>query len=166
MKAGPGRGIHTALNLPLAHQAENDLGETRNLDMFLKSQLEVARDVDPDRIALATPAGMTDPCDYIPKDKADVLRDAESLVLPDHSRFRELEVTPCYKVPLDKEASFRRKMLSSGTAVAIPEVRVARRTDGKLLLQGMFSVWHSAAKDRLFLDRSGCLGPAFRMARC
>ena len=52
------------------------------------------------------------------------------------------------------EVRTRELMLSLGMAVLIEEDAVARRTDGRLLLGGMFRVAHKELSDRLIFDRS------------
>ena len=51
------------------------------------------------RMALADPAGRTDPLDILDEEKANVLRNYHNLIKDEVGRADELLVKPCYRVP-------------------------------------------------------------------
>ena len=150
LQLGQGRGLQKVFNV-LSKLGASPAREKFSPGDALKEALDVAIDIDPDRIALADPAGQCQPEKFLSRSQAAEINDLPGLLLPP-PRLGEC-MRPCYKVPKHVELDLRRKMLDTGTAIPIPESLIERRSDGKLLLAGLFAVYHSELKDRLILDR-------------
>ena len=101
---GEGRGIQKIFNV-LSKLSSVQATEKFSPDETLRQALDVATDVNPDRIALADPAGQCHPEKYITKEQATQLNDLPSLLLP-APRLGEI-MKPCYRLPKHFEANLQ-----------------------------------------------------------
>ena len=94
--------------------------------------------VSASRVAVPDEAGLVDPLDWLPLEKAAVVERLENLRLPEHA-WDEV-VVACHRVPKEHEADLCRKLLSTGMATLVPEHELPRTSEGKVLCEGMFCV--------------------------
>ena len=61
---------------------------------------------------------------------------------------------PCHRITPDDEVEFARKLLRAGMCELIEEDRIYRHpTTGKMMIAGLFGVYHKPGKQRLIVDR-------------
>ena len=60
---------------------------------------------------------------------------------------------PCYMASEREEPVLRQWLIQHKIAFPIPEDKIARRSDGRLLLSGLLAVPHKTTSDRLIVDR-------------
>lgn len=112
----------------------------------------VAEPIDLKRIAMPTHAGRVQPHKYLCPERAKVLEDLNTIVLPEDSW--PLPATrPCQLLPQESQLEFVEWAIKSEFAVLIPEEFVPRNSAGKLLVSGLFAVPHTRGRQRLIVDR-------------
>ena len=111
----------------------------------------VAMPVVAQRIAVPTNAGTVDPVEWLPADKAEVVRRLDELLLP--PALWDEVVTACHRVPKAEEAGLMKKLLECGMVSLFPEDELPRDPKGKPLVAGLFCVKKNEKEDRLILDR-------------
>ena len=104
-----------------------------------------------ERLAIPDKAGQVDPLDWLPPERADVVRHLADVRLPEEL-WDEIPVA-CHRVSPDQEKHVARRLLETGMAVPVPESELPRTSAGKLLVGGLFAVEKSAHQDRLIFDR-------------
>ena len=149
---GSGRGLKN-IHLLVKHFTEAwGLKEPQGANSLdVNSLVCSALEVNPDRIAVPEQAGQVLPESILRGKRCELFQNLDFLAVPDLDRLPE--PVPCYMVAPHNEVRIRELMLSHGMAVLIQEDTVARRTDGRLLLGGMFCVAHKELPDRLIFDR-------------
>ena len=104
-----------------------------------------------ERLAIPEKAGQVDPLDWLPPDRAEVVKHLADVRLPEEL-WDEVPVA-CHRVPPDQEKHVARRLLETGMAVPIPESDLPRTNAGRLLVGGLFAVEKSDHQDRLIFDR-------------
>jgi hypothetical protein len=107
--------------------------------------------VDPERIAICSPAGEVWPEQWLRGERRREFLDVESRLLP------EVECGPvppsCFMVTEAVEGRLREVLLAAGMAILVAEEDVPRLPSGRPLLGGLFCVPHTDKVDRLIFDR-------------
>lgn len=89
----------------------------------------VAMPVVAQRIAVPTNAGTVDPVEWLPADKAEVVRRLDELLLP--PALWDEVVTACHRVPKAEEAGLMKRLLECGMVSLFPEDELPRDPKGK-----------------------------------
>ena len=103
------------------------------------------------RVAVPEEAGTVDPLVWLPEGQAAVLANLPELRLPE-DQWDEVAVA-CHQVAENEEKNVAAKLLATGMAVLVPESKLPRREDGRLLTGGLFGVSKNSSEDRLIYDR-------------
>ena len=111
----------------------------------------VALPVEAERLAVPEKAGIVDPLDWLPDERAEVVKHLADLRLPE-AQWDEVPVA-CHRVAETEERKVAEKLLQTRMAVLVPEAELPRRGDGKLLTGGLFCVGKNSTEDRLIFDR-------------
>ena len=151
-QSSSGRGPSRVLDI--LHELESELkvvSEIRRSDPNLS--VTVAKPISASRIegTLPSTGGQVLPEDHLLEGRAAEFLDINARVLDPGP---EPHTIPrgCYMVSPEDEHELRISLLSRGIARLIPETDVARDSSGRLLLAGMFGVWHRKGL-RLIFDR-------------
>ena len=110
--------------------------------------LATALRVESASLRLPESAGTLRPADYLPAP----LREAFESVADRVTEEQGTTATPrpCYLVSKAEEQHLRRRLVRSRMARLIPESDIARRSEGRLLLNGLFGVHHRHGQRAIF----------------
>ena len=110
LQLGPGRGQNSLYKL--LNELQDQLSSAGcNLGRRINDLANVSRDVDPDRIALADPAGTFDPPDVLPPGQRAAFLHPEARVI-DGGDAESNVLVPCHRVGEEDEEIIRRRLLS------------------------------------------------------
>ena len=115
------------------------------------SGVTTALPVVADRLAVPKDAGKVDPVEWLPPDRAAVVRDLVALRLPEEM-WDEVP-RACHRVAPEEEARIAEKLLATGMATLVEEADLPRNRAGELMTGGLFAVAKSGDQDRLIFDR-------------
>ena len=117
----------------------------------VKGKVSTALPVVAERVAMPEQAGKVDPCEWLPPDRAEVVRHLDRLRKPEE--MWEEVVASCHRVPPEEEDALARKLVAHNMAIPVREDLLPRDRDGRLLVGGLFSVAKNELEDRLIFDR-------------
>ena len=149
LELGRGRGSIVLHRLLDSFNARWNVVQEHGTFQTDPSILVAATDVDVEKLRLPTEAGLLDTVSFLPQSAGRVFVSAEARVLSDTIPI-EPEPAPCFMVPRHREPALRDRLLSTRMARLIPEKEVARRRDGRLLLNGCFAVFHPKGQRCIF----------------
>ena len=108
-----------------------------------------ASSINVDELRLPEQAGHLDTRVLLPPDLGEAFADGPRRLAPPE-QIVGVPPRPCYMVPPHLERELRSRLLASRMAVLIPEGAVAKREDGRLLLNGCFGVAHPKGMRAIF----------------
>jgi hypothetical protein len=154
VNTGLGRGTIVLCKLfeHLSGIAENDVSSVSDL-------LVAAEAVDAEALRLPASAGHLKPADFLPASQAHMFEDMANRLLPPENR-PELVPHPCFMVSPAEQRILRRRLMSAKMTLWLPESEIARREDGRLLLNGCFAVPHRKGQRAIFYGRPANAGEA------
>lgn len=144
-------GKRTDVEMALDLVEDNDLGYVQppgNFPIFKKTN---TLSVVADRVAIPDSAGLVDPIQHLPPERAAVLKDLHQLKLPEE-QWAEVPVVS-HQVAASEESKLVRRLLKANMIDIIPEADLPRTKKGKILMGGLFGVPKNEAEDRLIFDR-------------
>lgn len=145
------KGKRTDVEMALDLVEDNDLGYVQppgNFPIFKKTN---TLSVVADRVAIPDSAGLVDPIQHLPPERAAVLKDLHQLKLPEE-QWAEVPVVS-HQVAASEESKLVRRLLKANMIDIIPEADLPRTKKGKILMGGLFGVPKNEAEDRLIFDR-------------
>lgn len=112
-----------------------------------------AEAVKPEAISLPKVAGQHRLPDCLPPERAQVARDLKVLELHP-SLMPYATVRACHRISESDELVFARRMLDCGMAELVEEGSIYRHPQsGRMMVAGLFAVFHKAGRQRLIVDR-------------
>ena len=153
LAASRGRGIATMNELYkkiTELDVQSSVRERLNLDRVAVS----AKSVQLEHLQKRLPevCGQCDPSLHLSPEKRQLFQSQDSLIIaptPDPLGVPK----PCYMVSPSDEKIIREELLRRQASVLIPESEVATMSDGRLLLNGFFSIEDRPGKHRLIFDK-------------
>lgn len=131
-------GKRTDVEMALDLVEDNDLGYVQppgNFPIFKKTN---TLSVVADRVAIPDSAGLVDPIQHLPPERAAVLKDLHQLKLPEE-QWAEVPVVS-HQVAASEESKLVRRLLKANMIDIIPEADLPRTKKGKILMGGLFGV--------------------------
>ena len=144
-------GKRTDVEMALDLVEDNDLGYVQPPGNFPNFKKTNTLSVVADRVAIPDSAGLVDPIQHLPPERAAVLKDLHQLKLPEE-QWAEVPVVS-HQVAASEESKLVRRLLKANMIDIIPEADLPRTKKGKILMGGLFGVPKNEAEDRLIFDR-------------
>ncbi len=118
-------------------------------DTCSPKELVVAQSIDVESLRLPDRAGLLDTARLLPREAAHMFADFEARLLPAEAVLEPL-LRQCLMVSPARESDLRHRLLATGMAVLLLETEIARRSGGRLLLNGCFGVPHAKGMRAIF----------------